>query len=144
VIRPTRPPGERSAVFIEPVPWAGLGWHSTGGGEAGRKTGTATDSGARWCASDPRYFRPAEWETLAWAESTKAAKSWVGRHPPPWRAGGGGGGNGFEAVRQEPPGSHAPPEVFTVSGFGWKNPPAFCCGTWRRREPTMSLTPYRP
>jgi len=63
-----------------------LGWSaSTWRVRAGRKPGTAPDSGCQVVRIDPRYFRPAEGGNSA-GESTKAREKLGWTPPQPWRS----------------------------------------------------------
>jgi hypothetical protein len=82
VIATSRRESERRFVELMAavLGWGGIQWQ----GEGLHETGLRADTGATVVRIDPRYFPPAEVETLLGAPP-KPAKSWTGRRPPPWK-----------------------------------------------------------
>ena len=60
--------------------WGALQWEGEGLEEVGRRS----DTGAVVVRIDPRYFRPAEVETLL-GDPTRRGRSWAGPPAPAWR-----------------------------------------------------------
>jgi len=60
--------------------WGAIQWDGEGIGETGRRS-----TGEVVVRIDPRYFRPAEVETLL-GDPARPTPSWAGSPPPPWRS----------------------------------------------------------